>query len=305
MENKIYDIIIIGAGPAGMTAALYAKRNNKEVLILEKETIGGQMALAPKIENYPSVTSISGEELASNMFDQIMNMGVMFELEKVENVIKENNIFKVTTDYNTYSSYSVIVATGASHKKIGIPNEKDWLSKGLSYCATCDGSFFKDEVVAVIGDGNSALQYALTLSNICKKVYVCTLFDKFFGDSILVDRIEHIENIDVLNCISLKNIKGTDKIEELIFENLITHNPFSLKVDGCFIAIGQEPDNKIIKNLVEIDKVGYAITNDNVLTKTAGLFVAGDCRKKKVRQVTTAISDGAIAAIEAINYLNQ
>lgn len=305
MENKIYDIIIIGAGPSGMTAALYAKRNNKEVLILEKETIGGQMALAPKIENYPSVTSISGEELASNMFDQIMNMGVMFELEKVENVIKENNIFKVTTDYNTYLSYSVIVATGAHHKMIGIPNEKDWLSKGLSYCATCDGSFFKDEVVAVIGDGNSALQYALTLSNICKKVYVCTLFDKFFGDSILVDRIEHIENIDVINCISLKNIKGTDKIEELIFENLITHNPFSLKVDGCFIAIGQEPDNKIIKNLVEIDKVGYAITNDNVLTKTAGLFVAGDCRKKKVRQVTTAISDGAIAAIEAINYLNQ
>lgn len=304
MENKIYDIIIIGAGPAGMTAALYAKRNNKDVLILEKETIGGQMALAPKIENYPSVTSISGEELASNMFDQIMSMGVMFELEKVENVIKENNIFKVTTDYNTYSSYSVIVATGAHHKMIGIPNEKEWLNKGLSYCATCDGSFFKDEVVAVIGDGNSALQYALTLSNICKKVYVCTLFDKFFGDSILVDRIEHMDNIDVLNCISLKNIKGTDKIEELIFENLITHNPFNLKVDGCFIAIGQEPDNKIIKNLVEIDKVGYAITNDNVLTKTAGLFVAGDCRKKKVRQVTTAISDGAIAAIEAINYLN-
>lgn len=305
MENKIYDIIVIGAGPAGMTAALYAKRNNKDVLILEKEAIGGQMALAPKIENYPSITSISGENLASNMFDQIMDMGVMFELEKVEKVTKENNIFTVTTDYNSYLSYSVIVATGAHHKMIGIPNEKGWLSKGLSYCATCDGSFFKDEVVAVIGDGNSALQYALQLSDICQKVYVCTLFEKFFGDSILVERLASKDNIDVINRISLKNIKGCEKIEELIFENLITHDEFNLKVDGCFIAIGQEPDNRIIKNLVELDKVGYVITSDSVLTKTDGLFVAGDCRTKKVRQVTTAISDGAVAAIEALNYLNQ
>lgn len=305
MENKIYDIIIVGAGPAGMSAALYAKRNNKDVLILEKESIGGQMAQAPKIENYPSITSISGEELANRMFDQIMDMGVDFELEKVEKINKEDNIFNITTDYNTYYAYSVIVATGSKHKKIGIPNEASWLSKGLSYCATCDGAFFRDDVVAVIGDGNSALQYSLELSTICEKVYVCTLFDKFFGDEVLVDRLNNKRNIDVINCISLKNIIGHDKIEELVFENLLTHDEFKLKVDGCFIAIGQQPDNDIIKNLADIDKVGYVITNDNVLTKTLGLFVAGDCRVKKVRQVTTAISDGAVAAIEAINYLNQ
>lgn len=305
MENKIYDIIIVGAGPAGMAAALYAKRSNKEVLILEKEAIGGQIALAPKVENFPTIKSVTGASLADMMFEQIVDMGVQFELEKVENITKENNVFTITTDYKTYNALSVIVATGSKHKMIGLKNEEEWIGKGLSYCATCDGSFFKDEDVAVVGDGNSALQYALQLSDICHKVFVCILFDKFFGDLVLVERLYNKKNIEVITNISLKDIKGNDNIEELVFENLLTHNEITLPVKGCFIAIGQNPDNEIIKNLVEINKAGYAVVDETTTTKTSGLFVAGDCRTKQVRQASTAVADGAIAAIKAVEYLNQ
>lgn len=305
MENKIYDIIIVGAGPAGMTAALYAKRSNKTVLILEKEAIGGQISLAPKVENFPTIKSITGAELSDMMFEQVMDLGVEFELEKVEQIEKVNNEFIVTTDYNTHIARSVIIATGAKHKMIGLKNEEDFIGKGLSYCATCDGSFFKGEDVAVIGDGNSALQYALQLSDICQKVYVCTLFDKFFGDSVLVERLHQKSNIAVIPNISLVDIKGNENIDELVFENMLDKSIFTLPVKGCFIAIGQNPDNDIIKNLVEINKAGYAVVDETTMTKTPGLFVAGDCRTKQVRQATTAVSDGAVAAMQAVGYLNQ
>ncbi len=305
MENKRYDIIIVGAGPAGMTAALYAKRSNKTVLILEKETIGGQISLAPKVENFPTIKSITGAELSDMMFEQVMAMGVEFELENVHQVEKVDHEFIVTTDYNTYKARSVIIATGAKHKMIGLKNEEDFIGKGLSYCATCDGAFFKKEEVAVIGDGNSALQYALQLSDICQKVYVCTLFDKFFGDSVLIERLHQKPNISVIPNISLVELKGSKNLEELVFENLLDKSLFRLPVKGCFIAIGQCPDNDIIKNLVEINKAGYVVADETTMTKTLGLFVAGDCRTKQVRQATTAVSDGAIAAMQAVEYLNQ
>lgn len=305
MNNQRYDVIIVGAGPAGMTAALYARRNDKSVLILEKENFGGQISFAPKVENFPTIKSCSGREIADKLFDQILELGVEFELEKVEKVEKVDGVFQITTDYRMYESRSVIIATGAKHRKLGLTEEQTFLGKGVSYCAVCDGAFYKDEEVAVIGDGNSALQYALQLSGYCPRVYVCTLFDHFFGDQVLVNQLKEKKNIQVVPHISLKKMKGKTQLEELVFENTIHHQEFLLKVKGAFIAIGQVPYNEIIKNLAQLDKEGYALVDETLETKTKGLFVAGDCRTKKVRQMTTAVSDGAIAALAAVQYLNQ
>ncbi len=305
MKDNLYDILVVGGGPAGMTAALYARRSDKKVLILEKESFGGQMALAPKVENYPSIKTISGQELSDQMLDQIMELGVEFDLEEVIKIEKNDNIFVVTTNYREYKALSVIISTGATHRHIGILNEEAWLGKGLSYCAVCDGAFYKGEEVAVVGDGNSALQYALDLSSYCKKVFICTLFDKFFGDLVLVKRLKEKDNIEVISNMSFQKIHGEGHIDYLEFENTKNHQRFNLKVSGVFIAIGQVPNNDIIKNLANIDKDGYVICDENLSTKTEGLFIAGDCRTKKVRQITTAISDGAVAALKAINYLNQ
>ena len=301
--NKIYDTIIIGSGPAGMSAAVYLKRASKTVLIIERESCGGQIAKAPCVENFPSIESISGSELADRMMSQVLNLGVDFELEEVLSINKEDNIFHIETDYNSYDAFSVIVATGASHKRIGIPNEDDWLGKGLSYCVSCDGAFYKGEEVAVIGDANSALQYAIELSSYCPKVHLCTLFDKFFADKVLVDRVISKDNIIIYHNLLLKELLGADSLNELVFLNTSDNSEFRLKAKGCFIAIGQEPHNDIIKDLAEINKAGYAISDRLMNSKTEGLFIAGDCRDKDVRQCATAISDGAIAATSAIKYL--
>ena len=186
--NK-YDVIIIGGGAAGMTAALYSLRSGKSVLLLEKETIGGQISKSPRVENFPTIKEISGEELSSKLFDQIMDLGCEFELDTVLKVEKNENKFIVTGEYSTYESKSVILATGLEHRKINIENEDELIGKGVSYCAVCDGAFYKDEDVCLVGDGNTALQYSILLSNYCKKVYVCTLFDKFFGDEVLVKKL--------------------------------------------------------------------------------------------------------------------
>ena len=301
--NNIYDIIIVGAGPAGMTAALYALRSDKKVLIIEKETCGGQIALAPKVENYMTRNSISGIELADKMFEQIMDLGVEFELENVEKIEKVEDLFHITTDYNKYLAKSVILAMGVKQRKIGVLNEDKWIGSGISYCVACDGAFYKGKDIAVIGDGNSALQYALELSSYCPKVYVCTLFDKFFGDKVLVDRLLNKDNIEVIHNVSLKQIKGDDTFEGMVFEDTKTKEEVKLTSSGVFIAIGHIPSNDIVKNLVDIDKAGYIISNEDCTTKTPGLFVAGDCRTKIIRQVSTAVADGSVAALQAVKYL--
>lgn len=301
--NNIYDIIIVGAGPAGMTAALYALRSDKKVLIIEKETCGGQIALAPKVENYMTRNSISGIELADKMFEQIMDLGVEFELENVEKIDKVENLFHITTDYNKYLAKSVILAMGVKQRKIGVLNEDKWIGSGISYCVACDGAFYKGKDIAVIGDGNSALQYALELSSYCPKVYVCTLFDKFFGDKVLVDRLLNKDNIEVIHNVSLKQIIGDDTFEGMVFEDTKTKEEVKVPSSGVFIAIGHIPSNDIVKNLVDIDKAGYIISNEDCTTKTPGLFVAGDCRTKIIRQVSTAVADGSVAALQAVKYL--
>lgn len=303
----MHDIIIIGAGPAGLTAGLYALRSGKSVKIFEKESIGGQISTSPKVENYPSIKQISGMELATNMFEQVMELGIDFEYDEIKEIIKTSEGFTVKTDYDEFTSKAVIIATGVKHKKLNLPNEEELIGRGISYCATCDGPFFKDEDVAVIGDGNSAFQYALLLANYCKSVTICTLFDWFVADNALVEKAKSLNNVKIITDVSTKEyiISDNNDLSGLKFKNLKTNEESSINVKGCFIAIGQIPDNKIFANLVDLDDQGFIIANESCLTKTEGLFVCGDCRTKEVRQITTAASDGAIAATQAVKYIDK
>lgn len=296
------DIIIIGCGPSGLTAALYALRSNKSVLILEKEAIGGQIANSPKVENYPTIAEISGAELAEKMFDQVTAMGAEFELEDVSKIEKVGDTFKVTGSFKTYEARAIIIANGVKHRTLGLANEEDLVGKGVYYCAVCDGPMFKDQDVYLIGDANAALQYALLLSNYAKEVHMFTLFDGFFGEKVLQDRVNAKENIKVLNNMSCVEYQGDDELTGLVFENTKTKERFEYKTNNVFIAIGQLPQNEVFKDLVDLEK-GFIVTDDEMKTKTPGVFACGDTRKKQVRQVVTACNDGAIAALSAVKYL--
>lgn len=303
----MHDIIVIGAGPAGLTACLYALRSGKSVLVFEKESIGGQISTSPKVENYPSLKQISGMELANNMFEQIMELGVDFEYDEIIEVIKHNDHFEVKTSTDSFESKAVILATGVKHKKLNLKNEDDLIGRGVSYCATCDGPFFKNQDVAVIGDGNSAFQYAALLSNYCSTVTICTLFDWFLADKALVDKVKSNSNVRIITDVSTTEYLTSESgsLTGLKFKNLKTNEESSININGCFIAIGQIPDNKIYSHLVDLNDQGFIIADESCLTKTEGLFVCGDCRTKEVRQVTTATSDGAIAAIQAVKYIDK
>ena len=300
----MYDIIVIGAGAAGMTSALYALRNNKTVLVLESESLGGQVAMSPRLENYPSIKEISGEQFADNLFDQITSLGAEVEIEKVVGVekIAEGN-FKVKTEYNEYQAKSVIIASGVKHKHLRTKSDReDLVGRGVYYCAICDGPFYKDREVAIVGDANTALQYALLLSSYCKKVYVYTLFDKFFGDKAHVKALLAKDNVEWRPNTSVIDYIGEDELTAIEYKDA----DGSIKrheIPAVFIAIGQVPDNKAFANVVDIDNMGYIIADETCKTKTEGLYVAGDCRTKAVRQVSTAIGDGAVAATNACIYI--
>lgn len=296
------DIIVIGGGPSGMSAALYALRSNKSVLILEKENFGGQIANSPRVENYPSVKEISGLDLSDHMFEQIMDLGAQFELEDVLGIEKKDDKFVVTTNYRTYESKAVIIANGVKHRMMNLPNEEKLVGKGVSFCAVCDGPMYKGKEVYLIGDANTALQYALLLANYCTKVHMFTLFDRFFGDQILVDRLLNKENIIVKHNMNLIQYVGEDKLEGLVFEDTKTKEKLECNTDNVFIAIGQIPNNEKFANLVELEN-GYIITDESMATKTPGVYACGDTRKKEIRQVVTACNDGAIAALSAVKYI--
>ncbi|HOO23093.1 MAG TPA: FAD-dependent oxidoreductase [Clostridia bacterium] len=296
------DVLIIGAGVAGMTAALNALRNGKSVLIIEQETIGGQISFSPRVENFPTIPSISGMELVDRLYEQVSALGAELELERVTGIEKVGNDFKVYAGKNVYDAHSVIIASGVKHRRLIIPGEEELSGKGVSYCALCDGAFFKGENVAVIGDGNSALQYALLLSTYCPKVYVCTLFDKFFGDKALVDALGKKSNVKIMHNVNSIRFEGENELTGIVFRRP-DKSEFTLDVKGCFVAIGQIPDNNGYKNLVDLDKEGYIISDENCATRTDGLYVAGDCRTKQIRQLATAVSDGAIAGFNAGKYV--
>ena len=300
------DLIIIGCGTSGMTAAVYALRNNKSVLILESTAVGGQIAFSPKVENFPTYKEISGQDLSDKMFEQVLNLGAEFELEEALKIEKgEDGIFTVTTDYGSHRSRAVIIATGAMQKHIGIAAEDRLLGKGVYYCAICDGAFYKGKEVALIGDGNTAMQSAIMLSAICTKVYMLTWFDKFFGDESHVTKIRNTENIVVMPNTNVVDFLGKDHLEGVKVVRRDDGSEFILDVPAVFVAIGQVPDNKRFENVVELDKQGYILADEGMNTKTEGVFVAGDTRKKAIRQLTTAANDGAIAALSAISYLNR
>lgn len=300
---KEFDIVVIGGGPAGMTAALYALRNDKTVLLIEKEGFGGQIATSPRLENYPTIESISGSEWADRLFAQIEKLGVEFELEEVKNIEKSSKSFIIHTNYNEYSTKAVIIANGVKPRKMGLPNEDDLTGKGVSYCAVCDGPFYKGKEIYLIGDANTALQYALILSTYCPKVHMITLFDRFFGDQILIDRVLAKENIDVTNNKSLVALNGENELESITFEDTKTKERITYNTNNVFIAIGQVPQNEIFKDLINQEK-GFIVTNESMQTNVPGIFAAGDTRVKENKQVITACNDGAVAAMSAIKYIN-
>lgn len=288
-----------------MTAALNCLRAGKTVLVLESESFGGQIAFSPRVENFPSYQQTSGAELMDKLYEQISEWGARIELEAALKLEKTATGFVVTTDYNTYTCTSVILSTGVKPRHIGVDREEELIGSGVSYCALCDGAFYSGEDVAVIGDANTAIQYALLLSGYCKHVHVCALFDKLFADKAITDVLLKRENVTVTYNISLKEFVGEDELCGLKFENTKTKEQLAIDCKCAFICIGQIPNNKAFENLVQLDKAGYIVADENCTTSCEGIFVAGDCRTKHIRQLVTAASDGAIAAFNACKYVDE
>lgn len=301
----MFDIIVIGAGPAGLTAAIYGKRANKNVLVLEKNTYGGQIITSNKVENYPGFKSITGYDFATNLYNQAKELGADIKLENVI-ALKNNNDYKiVVTDKNEYKAKSIIIATGSKKRMLGLKDEKELIGKGVSYCATCDGNFFKDKDVAVIGGGNTAIEEAIFLSNLCKKVYVIYRKSEFRADQKEINIINKKDNVEILFNSEVINLISDNILTSIEVINNINNNKQKIDVSGLFIAIGQIPNNEIFNDLLNIDEFGYIEANEDCKTNIEGIFVAGDCRVKKYRQLTTATADGTIAALNAIEYLKK
>ena len=303
----MYDIIIIGAGPAGLSAAIYGRRSGKSVLVLEEKTYGGQIVNTPNIENYPGIANISGFDFASNLYEQAKNFGAEFIFEKAVGIEKQDladdKKVVVLTPKSKYEAKAVIIATGAKNRKLGLDNEETLIGKGVSYCATCDGMFFKDKDVAVNGGGNTALDDALFLSNYCRKVYIIHRRDEFRGDQKEVEKLREKENVELVLDSTVSEIiseetENGNHVTGVKVKNKNTEEERILDISGLFIAIGQVPDNESFKDVVELEN-GYVKALEDCRTNTEGVFVAGDCRTKSVRQLATAVSDGAVAAIAA------
>lgn len=295
----MFDIIIVGAGPAGLTAALYAGRANKKILVLESKVPGGQIVNAHEVTNYPGIDNISGADYATNLYNQVVNLGVEIKFETVLS-ITENK--EVITNNNSYKAKAIILATGAENRRLKIENEDRLIGKGVSYCATCDGNLYKNKEVAVVGGGNAALEDALYLSDIVSKVYLIHRRDSFRGEEKLAEEIKNKSNIEIIYNSNVISIIGQDKVESIKIKNNLEEEQI-IKIDALFVAIGQEPKNLIFKNIIEIDSNGYIIAHDDVYTSKKGIYVAGDAREKVLRQLTTAVSDGSIAATVAIKEM--
>ena len=299
----MYDVIIIGAGPAGLTSAIYARRSNKEVLVLEANNYGGQIVTTDKIDNYPAAPHISGYDFATNWYNQVIELGAEVKLEKAIEIV-DGDIKKVVTDKNTYETKSIIIAIGVRNRSLNVPGEKDFEGKGVSCCATCDGMFYKGKTVAVIGAGNTAFEEALYLSNICKKVYIIHRNEKFKASASMVRKVKSKDNIEFILNSNVTSINGDEKVSNIdIIDN--NNNITNIKVSAVFIAIGQIPENGNLTKDLNIDKNGYIKSDKNLKTNIDGIYVAGDIRPKTLRQLVTATSDGAIAAVNAIKSIKK
>ncbi len=299
----MYDIIIIGAGTAGMTAAIYARRAGKKVLVLEATTYGGQIINTQSIDNYPAEPNISGYDFATKIYNQVKEFGTEIVFEKAIDIKNYGEYKEVVTTNNTYKAKTIILATGAENRKLGLENEEELVGKGVSYCATCDGAFFRGKDVAVVGGGNVALEEALYLTDIAQHVYLIHRRDTFRADQKLIDSIKEINNIELILNSNVVKINGKDSLEniEIVDKN---NNTKVLDIDCLFIAVGRIPENQNFAKLINLDDKGYVISDENCNTNISGIFVAGDDRVKQVRQLVTAAADGAVSATEVIKYLN-
>lgn len=295
------DIIIIGAGTAGLSAAIYALRAGKSVLLMEQLTYGGQIINTPEVENYPGIKSISGFDFAQGLYEQAEALGAELKYEQVTG-IDDGEVKKVKTSSGEYECKAIILATGAKNRPLGLDKETEFIGNGISYCATCDGAFFKGRVVAVNGGGNTALEDALFLSNYCKKVYLIHRRDEFRGEAKQVDKLKEKENIEFVLNATITELLGEDELSGVRVHDKLSGEDKDIELDGLFIAIGQMPENAAFAPLIELDKGGYIVAGEDCRTNVDGIFAAGDCRTKTVRQLTTAAADGAVAALAACAY---
>lgn len=302
----MYDIIVVGGGPAGMTAALYALRNGKRVLVLEKNGFGGQIAYSPKVENYPGSLQLSGSELAEKMLDQILAQGAEVELEKAVSVEDLGDRKTVRTEEGgAYDCRALILAPGVKHRLLGLPGEEDLIGSGISFCAVCDGDFYRDQTVCVAGGGNSALQEAILLADKCRQVILLQDLPEFTGEKRLQELLFRRPNVRARVNVRITGLALEEgQLVGLETEDRITGQPISEACDGLFVAVGLIPENEAFAGLARLDDFGYFASDESCTTASPGVFVAGDCRSKRVRQVTTANADGAVAAIAACRYID-
>lgn len=299
----MYDIGIVGGGTAGMTAAIYGQRAGKKTIIIEGLSYGGQITSSTNVENYPGIASVSGSEFSMNLLDQAVKLGAETKMERVTAVREEGSMKVIVTEKGEYPCKSVILATGVTHRHLDVPNEKKLTGSGVSYCATCDGAFFRGRDVAVIGGGSTALQDAEFLSNYCAKVYLVHRRDEFRGEESIVKRLREKENVIFVLSAVVKEIKGNFAVEGVVLTDKKTGEDFELPVAGVFVAVGQIPQNEMFADIVKLDADGFILAAEDCITSHTGIFAAGDCRTKEVRQLTTAAADGAVAALAACKYV--
>jgi len=298
----MFDIGIVGCGTAGMTAAIYGRRAGMDVAVFEGNTYGGQIVVTPEVENYPGFEKISGFDLADSMFKQANELGAKMVFDQINKVRKTDTGFSLEGDFGTYEARTVIIATGATNRHLGIEGEERLTGRGISYCATCDGSFFKDKVTAVAGGGNTAVEDALYLAGLCTKVYLIHRRDEFRAEEALISKARQTPNIEILTPYVTETLEGDDKLSSVTVKNVSDGSLKKIDVDGLFVAIGQVPATSAVAELVEIEG-GYVKAGEDCVTSCPGVFVAGDVRTKHVRQLTTAASDGAVAALAAVSCI--
>ncbi|MGX9756172.1 thioredoxin-disulfide reductase [Clostridioides difficile] len=298
------DIIVIGAGPAGLTSAIYAMRAGLSVTVFEKSIYGGQVASTSEVENYPAVQKISGIEFSTNIYNQAVSQGVDIQFDEVEEIHLEGKVKIIKTASGEHKAKAVILANGVERRKLGCVGEKEFTGRGVSYCATCDGAFFKNKEVAIVGGGNTALEDALFLANNCTKVYLIHRRDDFRGEEVLEKSVKARKNIEILYSHGVEKIEGEKTVSRIEVKDLKTEEKRTIDVSGIFIAIGLKPNNRMFENVLELDEGGYIVSDESCTTSVEGVYVAGDSRTKFLRQIITAASDGAIAAVQAANYIN-
>lgn len=298
-----YDILIVGAGPAGLTAAIYARRAGKTVLVLERDTFGGQITFSPKLENYPGFAEISGNELAQRMLEQAMALGAEIDMDQVL-AVRDGAVKTVVGEARSYEAKTVIIAAGARHRRLHLPREEEFIGNGISFCAVCDGAFYRDRHVALVGGGNTALQEAVLLSEICERVTVVQNLPFLTGEQRLIEALAARPNVDYRYGTVVIGYEGGEALTALNLLQTESGTESRLAVDGAFLAIGTEPENAPFSAVAALNEQGYIAADESCRTETAGIFAAGDCRTKAYRQVATAISDGAAAALNACRYLD-